>query len=37
MRETFGQRLARLRKKKGLTQEEVANKITISPQAVSKW
>ena len=37
MRETFGQRLARLRKKKGLTQEDVANRITISPQAVSKW
>ena len=29
MRETFGQRLARLRKKKGLTQEEVANKISV--------
>lgn len=37
MKETFGQRLARIRKKKGLTQEEVANKIVISPQAVSKW
>ena len=37
MKETFGQRLARLRKEKGLTQEEVANKIVISPQAVSKW
>ena len=37
MKETFGQRLARLRKEKGLTQEEVASKIVISPQAVSKW
>ncbi len=37
MKETFGQRLARLRKEKGYTQEDVASKITISPQAVSKW
>ena len=37
MKETFGQRLSRLRKEKGLTQEEIASRITISPQAVSKW
>ena len=37
MKETFGQRLQRLRKEKGLTQEDIANKINISPQAVSKW
>ena len=37
MKETFGQRLARIRKKKGLTQEDIASKVTISPQAVSKW
>ena len=37
MAETFGQRLSRLRKEKGLTQEEIAKRITISPQAVSKW
>lgn len=37
MKETFGQRLSRLRKEKGLTQEDIASKITISPQAVSKW
>ena len=37
MKETFGQRLARLRKEKGYTQEDVASKITISPQAVSIW
>lgn len=37
MKETFGQRLARLRKEKGLTQEDIANRISISPQAVSKW
>ena len=37
MKETFGQRLTRLRKAKGFTQEEIADKIGISPQAVSKW
>ncbi|MDY2575697.1 MAG: helix-turn-helix transcriptional regulator [Bacilli bacterium] len=37
MNETFGQRLARLRKEKGFTQEDIADKINISPQAVSKW
>lgn len=37
MKESFGQRLSRLRKKKGLTQEDIASRITISPQAVSKW
>ncbi len=37
MKETFGQRLSRYRKAKGLTQEDVAKQITISPQAVSKW
>lgn len=37
MKETFGQRLARLRKAKGLTQEDIAEKIMISSQAVSKW
>ena len=37
MAETFGQRLSRLRKEKGLTQEDIAKRIIISPQAVSKW
>lgn len=37
MEETFGQRLSRLRKEKGLTQEDIAKRIIISPQAVSKW
>lgn len=37
MKETFGQRFARLRKAKGLRQEDIADKIGISAQAVSKW
>ena len=37
MQETFGQRLQRLRKNAGLTQEEVATKLNITGQAVSKW
>ena len=37
MKETFGQRLSRLRKKFGLKQEDIAEKLNISPQAVSKW
>ena len=35
--ETFGQRFGRFRRAKGLTQEDVAEKLNISPQAVSKW
>ena len=37
MNETFGQRLQRLRKNASLTQEEVAVKLNITGQAVSKW
>ncbi len=37
MNETFGQRLQRLRKQANLTQEEVATKLNITFQAVSKW
>ncbi len=37
MNETFGQRFQRLRKKHNLTQEDVADKVGISSQAVSKW
>ncbi len=37
MKETFGERFTRLRKAKGMTQEDVAKQVTISPQAVSKW
>lgn len=37
MQETFGQRLQRLRKQANLTQEDVATKLNITYQAVSKW
>lgn len=37
MNETFGQRFSRLRKNKGFTQEDVATRINITAQAVSKW
>ena len=32
-----GKQIALLRKNKGLTQEDVARELNISPQAVSKW
>jgi transcriptional regulator with XRE-family HTH domain len=37
MEHTFGSRLLALRKKKGLTQEDVAVKLNVTSQAVSKW
>lgn len=37
MNETFGKRFQNFRKVKKLTQEEVAERVKISPQAVSKW
>ena len=37
MKETFGQRFQRLRKNLGLKQEDIAEKVFVSPQAVSKW
>ena len=36
-KETFGQRLSRLRKEKELTQNDIADKIGVTSQAVSKW
>ena len=37
MKESFGQRLARLRKEKDLTQNDIADKVGVTSQAVSKW
>ena len=33
----FGEKLRKHRKKLGMTQEEVAEKVGVSPQAISKW
>ena len=35
--ESFGQRFLRLRKEKKLTQEDIAKKLNITAQSVSKW
>ena len=37
MNETIGNRIAKYRKAKGLTQEGLANLMVVSSQAVSKW
>ena len=34
---TIGKRVSQLRREKGLTQEELAGRMGVSPQAVSKW
>ncbi len=34
---TMGERIKELRKRDGLTQEELGNKVGVSAQAVSKW
>ena len=36
-KETFGQRITRLRKEKGLTQNDIAERVNVTSQAVSKW
>lgn len=36
-KETLGQKIANLRKEKGLTQEDLAENLNVSSQAVSKW
>lgn len=37
MKETFGQRFTRLRKELGMTQQDIADKVGITFQSVSKW
>ena len=37
MEQTLGMRIALLRKQKPMTQEELAEKMEVSSQAVSKW
>lgn len=37
MNESIGNRISKYRKEKGLTQEELATKLGVSSQAVSKW
>ena len=37
MSETIGNRISKYRKAKGMTQEELANQMGVSSQAVSKW
>ena len=34
---TFGQKLQTLRKEKGLTQNDIADQVNVTAQAVSKW
>lgn len=34
---TLGRRIAHLRKAQGLTQDALAERLCITPQAVSKW
>lgn len=37
MENTIGRKISDLRKEKGLTQEELAERLGVSAQAVSKW
>ena len=37
MTNTIGNRISQLRKEKGITQEDMAEKLGVTPQAVSKW
>ncbi len=37
LKESLGRKIANLRKEKGLTQEDLAVRLDVSAQAVSKW
>ena len=37
MANSIGQKIKELRKKKGITQEQLAELILVTPQAISKW
>jgi transcriptional regulator with XRE-family HTH domain len=37
MNSSLGKKISELRREKGITQEEMAEKLGVSPQAVSKW
>lgn len=37
MKQTLNENIAALRKEKGMTQEELAAKLGVSGQSVSKW
>ena len=37
MNQTLGSRITELRRKKNMTQEELAAELGVTPQAVSKW
>ena len=37
MKKTLGMRIAALRREKGMKQDELAERLGVSPQAVSKW
>ena len=36
-KETMGKRISDLRKQKGMTQEQLAQQVGVTAQAVSKW
>lgn len=35
--ETIGKKIGAMRKEKGMTQDDLAEQLNVSPQAVSKW
>lgn len=37
MKESIGNRITKYRKAMGITQEELANRLDLSSQAISKW